>query len=332
MTDAELVRHLVLLATRAPSLHNSQPWRVVVSGDGLDVVADRERQLPVLDPTGRQLLVSCGALVHHLVVAARALGLQAGVTLLPGSSPDLVAHLRLIPTSVPPAPADVGHAEAILHRATRRTRYAEASVSPRDLELLRQAVAAQGAALVRVREEHQADLDALVGRAERELLADEAYRHELEDWVFDPERDGERVDGMPRAAVDPGTGRAEEVPGRTFVPGGAAGGADADGAPPSAEHPTLLLLTTLGDEPEDWVRAGMALSAVLLEATGAGLAAQPIGQVTDVPHERARLRTDLRLVGVPQLLLRVGPARVEAGLLTPRRPVDGVLSWAATTG
>lgn len=325
MIDAELVEHLALLATRAPSVHNTQPWRLVATSDGIDVVADRGRQLHVLDPVGRQLLISCGSLVHHLVVAAHALGLESTVTLLPSDDPELVARVRLSSLAEPPSRETIERAEAILHRATRRTRYDEEELAPAMLELLRQAVAGQGAALVPVREEHRADLDVLVEHAERDLLADEAYQRELEDWVFDPAQVGERADGIPLAAVDGGVDRAEEVPGRRFVPDAPAEAPE----PRQAEHPALLLLTTAGDGPEDWLRAGMALSALLLEGTGIGLAAQPIGQVTDVPHERARLRVDLRLVGVPQLLLRVGRAHVDPGLLTPRRPVAGVLSWTA---
>lgn len=328
MIDPGLVQHLALIATRAPSVHNTQPWRLVAVQDGIDVVADRARQLLVLDPLGRQLLMSCGSLVHHLVVSARALGLEATVSVLPTDDPDLVASVRLVPFPGPPSQEAVQQAEAILHRATRRTRYAEGALPPGAFELLRQAVAGHGAALVPVREEHRADLDVLVGHAERDLLADEAYRHELASWVFDPAQVGERADGIPVDAVDAGEERAEEVPGRQFVPEAV----PAEPTPRPAEHPALLLLTTAADGPEDWVRAGMALSALLLEGTEIGLAAQPIGQVTDVPHARARLRSDLRLVGVPQLLLRVGRSQSGTGLMTPRRPVDGVLTWAATSG
>lgn len=324
MLNESLAQHLALMATRAPSLHNSQPWRLVVTEDGLDVRADRERQLDVIDPMGRQLLMSCGSLVHHLVVAAMALGLEATVRLLPEEGdPDLVARIGLTAVAGPPSREDVQLAEAILHRATNRTRYAEGGLSAGALELLRQAVERQGAMLVQPREEDRITLDVLVERAERELLSDEAYHHELEDWVFDPVRDGERADGIPLAAIDPGPDRAEEIPGRHFVPEREA----VVPAPRDPEHPVLLLLTTTADERGDWVRAGMALSALLLEGTELGLAAQPLGQVTDVAHERVRLRGDLHLVGVPQLLLRVGRARVESGLQTPRRPVEAVLTW-----
>ena len=44
-------------AGHAPSIHNTQPWRWRVSADGLDLYAERGRQLGITDPEGRLLLV-----------------------------------------------------------------------------------------------------------------------------------------------------------------------------------------------------------------------------------------------------------------------------------
>jgi hypothetical protein len=322
----DTAEHLALLATRAPSLHNSQPWSLIVTDEGVDVRADRSRQVLVVDPVGRQLLASCGALVHHLVVAARALGLEVTAALLPEPhDDDLVARLRLAPRDDLPTPADLVLAEALLHRSTDRSRFADDPVTAGAIDALRRAVESQGAMLVPVRDQDRVAVDVLAEHAEQELLSDEAYAQELRSWVFDPVRDGERDDGIPAGAVDRGPGRAEELRGRAFLPG-----RDSDAVPSSPEHPSVLVLTTVGDEPVDWVRSGMALSALLLEAAGSDLVAQPIGQVTDIAGERVRLRRDLQLVGVPQLVLRLGRAARQRGLQTPRRRVQSVLSWAVT--
>ena len=58
-------------AVAAPSIHNSQPWRFRVRGGGIDVFADWDRQLQVIDPSGRELLISIGAAVFNLRVAMR---------------------------------------------------------------------------------------------------------------------------------------------------------------------------------------------------------------------------------------------------------------------
>lgn len=315
--------HLVLLATRAPSVHNTQPWRVVGLPDGLEVRADRSRRLPVLDPLGRQLLISCGALVHHLVVVATAQGLACELTRLPDpEDADLLTRISLRRTGEAPSRDDVALAEAVLHRATSRVRFAPDLVGPGYVEQLRQLVGEHGVMLSEIRSEDRVTVDVLVEHAEQELLADPAYRAELAAWVFDPEQE-ERTDGVPVAALDPGGERAEDVPGRQFAPEAVE---VLHGGP--AEHPTLLLLTTEADGPRDWLLAGEALSTLLLNGTRTGLVAQPIGQLTDVGHERARLRSDLGLVGVPQMLLRVGEVAGRQPLRSPRRLPEDVLEWA----
>ena len=57
------------LAVRAPSVHNCQPWRWWVGPGTVHLYADGSRQVPATDPHGRDLLMSCGAALHHLLVA-----------------------------------------------------------------------------------------------------------------------------------------------------------------------------------------------------------------------------------------------------------------------
>src|SRR5258707_1068424 len=56
-------------ATRAPSIHNSQPWLFRLRAGGIDVLADRQRRLRAIDPRGRELLISVGAAILNLRVA-----------------------------------------------------------------------------------------------------------------------------------------------------------------------------------------------------------------------------------------------------------------------
>lgn len=86
----------------------------------------------------------------------------------------------------------------------------------------------------------------------------------------------------------------------------------------------VLVLTTEGDDALAWLRAGQALAAVLLAAADADVQAQPLGQLTDSPAYRSQLRALLNLVGIPQLVLRMGSSTT-AHALTPRRDVTDVL-------
>src|SRR2546423_10352783 len=73
-THQETVRGPIALATRAPSVHNTQPWRWLLGDSTIHLTADVSRQLPATDPDGRDLLISCGAALHHLHIALAALG------------------------------------------------------------------------------------------------------------------------------------------------------------------------------------------------------------------------------------------------------------------
>ena len=73
----------VELACRAPSLHNSQPWRWVFENSSLHLFADHARVGRHTDATGREVILSCGAALDHLQVAAAAAGWQVTVRGIP---------------------------------------------------------------------------------------------------------------------------------------------------------------------------------------------------------------------------------------------------------
>ena len=71
LTDA--LQRAVAQAVLAPSSHNSQPWLFRVRGTTLDLYADRSRALPIADPEGRELVMSCGAALFQWCVRAHPL-------------------------------------------------------------------------------------------------------------------------------------------------------------------------------------------------------------------------------------------------------------------
>src|SRR3954451_21960893 len=92
----EAVRLSAIRATLAPSVHNTQPWRLHLTGNSLELRADRTRQLTVLDGTGRQLAISCGCALFNARVLLAAAGYQPTVQRLPDpADQNLLARLTI---------------------------------------------------------------------------------------------------------------------------------------------------------------------------------------------------------------------------------------------
>jgi len=87
---ADQAEYLIATAARAPSVHNTQPWRFRVGPSAIELYCDPRRKLRV-DPAGREMLISCGAALFGLRLAIRSLGYRPVVELLP--DPD---RLRLL--------------------------------------------------------------------------------------------------------------------------------------------------------------------------------------------------------------------------------------------
>ncbi|MGY2128200.1 Acg family FMN-binding oxidoreductase [Blastococcus sp. SYSU DS0617] len=317
-------------ATRAPSIHNTQPWRFTATTDQLDVFLDPARALPVLDPTGRQQVISCGIAVEFAVVALAAAGWLSEVELLPDDDGDHLATLRLI-GPIEATEEDRGLASAIDHRHTVRDPFQPRDVPAALLDRLQAEAGAFGVWFKPVtRSEEEVATVFLIDRAEEMEQEDPAYLAELQSWL---RTDPAAVDGVPVEAVpseDPHQ-RPSNWTIRDFVVGtrehgGAGRAADPDAPPPDVERPTVVLMGTDGDDRYAWLQAGRALGRILLLATSAGVAASPLTQALDWPATRTRMRSRLSLVGHPQMVLRMGYPQEGAVIATSgRRPVAEVL-------
>lgn len=315
--DRATARAAIALANRAPSVHNSQPWRWRIGSSSIHLFADLSRALPATDPDGRDLRLSCGAALHHLRVALRAAGLGAHVQLLP--DPAVPTHLAAVePYARRPTPEDLALAGAIeLRRSDRRI----FSTWPVPDELIADLVDAAGRedAVLRVLDgdAQRSEVARLVEHAAVEQALTPDLGHETAAWTG---RSRSASEGVPAAAVPASPGGT--VPMRHFAAGELAqsrlGRDESDGT-------VLAVVATQGDGPLEQVRAGQAVSAVLLTAVRIGLSTDPISQPLEVSSTRAQLRRSLLDDELdPQLLLRLGWVPVSAAPLTAtgRRPVD----------
>jgi hypothetical protein len=307
-------------------VHNTQPWYFVIGQGMLEIHADFTRQLQVLDPTRRQLIISCGCAVFNARVSLATDGFAAEVQrYAPSDDRGLLAEL----TGSPSSDRSLAALDPVLElRRTNRRQFADDQVDPELLATLGGVAALEGASLFLIDEApHRAATARLSQRAEAIEEANPAYRAELRAWVTDDQRRSDgvplatlpRIDRRPRNEALP----ADEVPLRHYGDPGPAGLA---GHSRPSTHQSLLLLGTDRDDPLGWLRAGEALERVWLEVTRAGYAMSLFTQVIEVASTRAELRSELGLGMCPHVLLRVG--RASATPAARRRKLVEVLRHA----
>ena len=284
-------------AILAPSPHNTQPWLFRLNAKDVEIYADPRRALNVLDPEGRELTMSCGAVVLNLEVAAGHFGHASHLEIEPepGNS-DLLARFRLDLHGAA-ASDDVLLFPAIVRRRTCRQAFRPDPVPEELLEAMAQAVASHGAWLQVVRDEpaRQAVAD-LVAEGDRAQWADKRFRAELANWSRS--KPFARGDGFPVTSLGVNQWLSFAGPAlvRTFDRGGGQAATDRDIA---AHSPILAVLGTENDDAKAWMRAGQAMENVLLMACSEDLQASHLNQAIEVPELRPRFGRSRRALGLP---------------------------------
>lgn len=309
------------LASRAPSVHNTQPWRWVLRGDALHLYTDTDRLLTAADPRARQMIISCGAMLHHVRTAFGARCWHTDTVRLPDPlEPGHLAEIRFRPWPNPPASL-VARAAAIDGRYTDRLPMDAPADWDRVLPRLRMLVSPHYLELLTLDDQARDRLIAATRQASALRRHDMHYQSEIDWWAGH----SESFEGVPPESLI-SDAEASRVPvGRTFpsAPHSAR-------RPDTEDHAALLVLCSETDSLTDWLRTGEALSAVLLECTVAGLATCPLTHITELPTGRSLLGNLVQRPYLPQLLLRIGtaPDGEQGPPPTPRRPLKDIFTVA----
>jgi len=319
------IRDLVGLATRAPSVHNTQPWHWCVAGERVSLFADSSRQLQYADPDGRDLVISCGAALHHLQVAAKAAGWRTRVRRMPNPYNDAqLANISFRPEE--PTPEALAALDALVRRRTDRRRPSSWPV-PRErldgLLALGPAVAVTIVGVVSHRA--RAELLQILAEADKAQRLNRRYVDEIVSWTA---RQGN--EGIPASSLLRRVSETSPDIAPSRFPSGTLTDHEPEAEP---DEPALLAICTSSDDTASRLRAGEALGAMLVKGTAEGFSMVPLSQAIEVDRTRRLLQNELLDDAVcPQIIVQVGWAPVAGDQvpLTPRRPVDDVLGDVAS--
>lgn len=316
--STDVVTRALRRACRAPSLHNSQPWQWVAEDETVQLFLDKDRVLYSTDHSGREAVIGCGAVLDHFRVAMAAEGWTANVDRMP--NPNNPLHLASVDFSPMDLVTDgyLRRADAIMMRRTDRLPFAE----PPDWESvesrLRRIVVSDAVALDTIADELRSDLAQASALTESLRLYDTSYHSELHWWTGP----FETSEGIPHSALPSSSERDRVDIGRAFPVSHHSDSRAGVGH----DHSKILVLSTFENDRSSVLQCGEALSAVLLEATMAGLATCTLTHITELAASRDIVASLIGRTTTPQLLIRVGLV-VDGGELppaTPRRPLEEV--------
>lgn len=320
--DEKTVARLVAEATAAPSMHNAQPWRFrFLTGERLLLLyADLERAMPRSDPDNRALHIGCGAALLNLRVAAAHADLVPQIRLLPEPQDPLLlagcpsarrgrARAGRRPGATAPGHPGAAHQPLSLRREGRPRGHAVHLAGRCRAGGSRAALPRTLARRDRARPDPRRGEPRHPGPGRR-----------MRTWSAGPGSDRRRT---PPSTASPST-RSGRANGTARRPCGTSPGSRpvADRGTTAFEHtPHLALLSTRGDGPADWLRAGQALERVLLEATLADLVTSLTSHALEDRALRLLARDPGSGTGQVQMVLRLGygprgPATLAARWLT----------------
>ena len=333
-TKTEQLKFLLNYAILAPSSHNTQPWLFkIVDDNTIELYADRTRALALVDPVDRALTISCGAALSHLQIAIRHFGYAYKVEPFPDSNnKDLLSRVILYDRKEP-VNEENSLFKAITKRRTNRLKFEDRELEESLISKLR-SVITDIEGRVEVEEEtptvwlhiakeegEKNSLADLIAEGDCIQLSDKRFRRELASWIHSSR--SHSMDGMPGYAFGYNDIMSRMGPFvlQTFDFGKGQAAKDRQLATGS---PALAILGTRSDEPKDWLKAGMALSRMLLAAQTENVWSSFLNQPIEVLKLRPKVQELVEEEkGFPQILLRMGYGNDIKP--TPRRPVADVL-------
>ena len=310
---------LVAQAVKAPSGHNTQPWKFRQSESAVEIYPDFDRRLPVVDPDDRELFVSLGCAVENLCLAAQAKGYESAVSV---GDTGIITVSLMEKADVKPNPLF----NQIDVRQTNRSVYTGEEIALEALRKLQSVCCEKGISVhyYAHRTKQFNDIEQYVLQGNMRQMQNKAFKAELKSWMrFNKKHQDQILDGLSYAVFGaPNVPRWMAEPIMSMaINAKTQNKADCEKIA-SASH--LVLFTARENSRCEWVGLGRTLQRFLLTATELGIVHAYLNQ----PNEEAEIASEMtRTLGLageyPTILLRIGYGKRQA--YSKRRAVKDVI-------
>jgi len=322
---AEILR----LASLAPSGHNSQPWVVkVISPEEWTLCADQSRRLPAVDPDNRELLLSMGAFLENLSLAAGSLGYAADIRITARTPQDTeIARITVRSDTARPYPPG-----RLSSRSTVKQGFLDRELSRADVRHLSESLQ-EHCVYFHKRSQHARCISEGTVEAFRiQSMRDDAQR-ELVQWIrLSSDHARRRMDGLTTESMGiTGIGglivRNFMKPEDFLTPGNRQRGIDMT-ARLTGEGAGWMVVTGYPGGAAGLIETGRRFQRMVLLARERMIAIHPMTQMLEEPSGRQSLGMNHSGNFDPQFILRVGYLSSYPEPVSLRRPV----SWFVERG
>lgn len=297
VSDIEVLARAVVAA---PSIHDTQPWNLRLSGRSADLIERTEFADPVHDPLRLDRIMSCGSAVANLELGMRALGWRTETSLLPDPErPELIATVRAVDVASPSS-TDLRYYAAISQRRSHREFFADIPVPDATIADIIGAARCAGVHVRLLAADEAGVLADVLTYSATLVRQNPHYQREMFSWTshWQPGGNGEVV-----ADWGPDTDASGDLAGRALVTTALP---DTALLAAAIDLESVLVFTVDTETPLDLIRAGIASERAWLAAVDARLSASVLTHPLRVEDSAARFARRLQLPGYPQMLMRVG--------------------------
>lgn len=320
------IHKILRYASMAGSSHNTQPWKAeVFPNDSILVFADNSRLLDVVDPKGNEMLISVGAFIENLDIAANALGYKTEITVFERAfNPELpVASIKLTQANLPLQPEKLKGLEL---RTTLRIPFEPSEIKNEDREKL----VSIASGVISFIPSNSPD-GRFVAEKELEAFTIQSYQKDAQDelarWMRFSDKDvNTKRDGLTPAGMGiKGIGgfmvrnfmKPEDSKKESFVKAGV------EKTQKQVENcGGWILISTEGNEAVDWINVGRFYERLNVECRLMNLGFHPMNQLIEVPEIEKQVNDKLSPTQKIRFVARIGYVAEYPEPVSKRRPVE----------
>lgn len=315
--------NMIAAAIKAPSGHNTQPWKFKIENNYIDVLPDLSATLNVVDGDRRELYISLGTAVENLCIAATHEGYTAQPEILKDSSFYYV-HIPLSHSS------DVRESPlyaSIAKRQTNRSVYERRIITPDTIALLQRATPEKGVHFYFYANGTETFnwLANEIYKGNGIQMSNPKFKEELLNWMrFNKGQAEKEGNGLYTSAMGaPSLPSAIAKPiVKSFLNPKAQNKSDKKKIE-SSSH--LMLITADNNDQESWIAIGRSLERLVLTTTKLGIVNAYENQPCELNILSEELRSQMKDIHneYPDMLLRLGYSKPMP--YAPRRNIDSFI-------